>query len=522
MRSYLISVLLAAATAFPASATPSDSSYRVAPADLSYSSGFEKQALESILSGNASYLELFMAVSPRARDAEFQQCRQRFDERLSVLRESIGNSGNRSRQVKKVYTFLHESYLKKYELKNRFPEVFESGKFNCVSASALFALYFSALGIPYTIKEDPRHVYLIANPGPGQVMVETTDPREGFMSFEASLKIRFTDYLRASKLVSEEEYNSSTLEDLFNRYYFSSRDISLRELAGLQYYNDALYLMEEKKLKEAFYQLEKAYLLYPCDRIQFMLFAVNTSLVESLDYSTLEDARFLVKLSGQAKFGVDADALVSEFARITRLHLLNSSSTAHYDSLYSFLKQRISSPVARSSMGFLYSYERGRLLYNQTSYREAAVFLEEAYILKPENNDIQTLMISCIAQNLDKSSNYPQAVKELDSYSAKYPLLNENLLYNRMQVYSWLSLAMIRFREGRPKEAEALQARAEKVMDERKSLQPGAALIAETYSEAAVHYFKTGNFGKARAVLKKGLVYSPDNAVLQYRLKSLR
>jgi tetratricopeptide (TPR) repeat protein len=44
---------------------------------------------------------------------------------------------------------------------------------------------------------------------------------------------------------------------------------------------------------------------------------------------------------------------------------------------------------------------------------------------------------------------------------------------------------------------------------------------ASVYSAAGSYYFKTGNTAKAKAALKKGLTYDPDNYEIKTKLKEL-
>lgn len=59
---------------------------------------------------------------------------------------------------------------------------------------------FDELGIPYSIKETPTHVYLIADPNGEQILIETTDPVKGFAEFSNGFKQNFISTLLAQKL----------------------------------------------------------------------------------------------------------------------------------------------------------------------------------------------------------------------------------------------------------------------------------------------------------------------------------
>jgi hypothetical protein len=66
-------------------------------------------------------------------------------------------------------------YLKYYKLDSFFPDIFSTKTYNCVNGTALFAIIFDEINIPYHILEVPNHVYLIAYPSTLKIGVESTD-----------------------------------------------------------------------------------------------------------------------------------------------------------------------------------------------------------------------------------------------------------------------------------------------------------------------------------------------------------
>lgn len=142
-----------------------------------------------------------------------------------------------SKTVQNYFDLTHKKFFIKYWETAYFNHIFESGIYNCVTASALYAILFDKLGIQYTIKETPTHVYLIVNPGKENIMVETTDPQGRISVVTDEMKKQYVDYLKAEKLISDADLSGNTVNDLFYESYYGDSDISLIELAGLQYYN---------------------------------------------------------------------------------------------------------------------------------------------------------------------------------------------------------------------------------------------------------------------------------------------
>lgn len=97
------------------------------------------------------------------------------------------------RKIKIIYKKAHLKFLKKYDKKANFNKVFENGSYNCVSASALYALLFDEFGINYSIKEKPTHVYIIADTLGLQTTIETTLPTSGVFSYNQNFKNNYIE-----------------------------------------------------------------------------------------------------------------------------------------------------------------------------------------------------------------------------------------------------------------------------------------------------------------------------------------
>src|SRR5690606_32752962 len=102
----------------------------------------------------------------------------------------------------------------------------------CVSATALYALAFEELKIPYTVKEQPSHVYLVAHPREEQIVLQTTTPVGGYTAISNEFKMSFVRNLKDNKVISSQEFASRDNSTLFDEYYFGKNsDIRLLDLA---------------------------------------------------------------------------------------------------------------------------------------------------------------------------------------------------------------------------------------------------------------------------------------------------
>ena len=103
--------------------------------------------------------------------------------------------------VKTVFNTVHEQIFYKYELNNQFCEVFETGFYNCVSASGMYSYFFARLGIPHMMVQIPGHVYVMVMHDDETWVVESTDPQQGFYEIEMQSREETIQEYLAQKLI---------------------------------------------------------------------------------------------------------------------------------------------------------------------------------------------------------------------------------------------------------------------------------------------------------------------------------
>jgi hypothetical protein len=131
----------------------------------------------------------------------------------------------------------HHQLLRRFVAYAPFGRLLEEGVYNCVSASALFAL-----------------------------LLETTDPYAGLVSGKRAVARRVARYSRPDATDWCAKAALCTVaqgEDCPAQF---SQPINLKELAGLQCVNQAISYYNRLELSQARYWLQKAEMLYPASR----------------------------------------------------------------------------------------------------------------------------------------------------------------------------------------------------------------------------------------------------------------
>lgn len=90
---------------------------------------------------------------------------------------------NESQFVEYAFYYIHQKLLKKYTEYASINETMENGGYDCVTATAVYSLFFTELEIPFSVIETNYHIYLLVYPDTDkEILLETTDPAEGFIT----------------------------------------------------------------------------------------------------------------------------------------------------------------------------------------------------------------------------------------------------------------------------------------------------------------------------------------------------
>lgn len=158
------------------------------------------------------------------------------------------------------FYYIHKKLLKQYREYASLDQTLKSGAYDCVTATAMYALFFSELDVPFTIVETNYHLYILIFPGTErEVLLETTDPFGGFISDRNEVTERKELYVKGN---SEIRANQVDLKwNVENRLKDS-------ELIGLLLYNQSVKHYNLGNKKKAIELANEALFYYASPRIR--------------------------------------------------------------------------------------------------------------------------------------------------------------------------------------------------------------------------------------------------------------
>lgn len=334
--------------------------------DLTYQNGYEKSVfsrLELRLLNDS--LELLMASSPMATEGVYSKLKQLV---MDDAARFAGSSFDRMPELKKIKTIfstIHSNRFNKYLSHVLMDAITKEGEYNCVTASAYYALVLSRLGISTSLKETPNHVYLEAYPNTLNLIIETTNPEKGYEIFSKDVQKDYVDYLKRQKIISAKEAQENSINQLFSKYFFESKTINYRQLSGILYYNQGVDDLEKKKYNSASINLEKAYYLYPSTQFKKALIsAYSLSLDENKNYRHPQATRAarLIRLLP----AMNREEIATYFMRnsVNKNLFQRTNSSASLDSVYDAFKKEALDSVSGRTIEFFYHaaklYTKGR------------------------------------------------------------------------------------------------------------------------------------------------------------------
>lgn len=496
-------------------------------ADLEFKNSTEKECFVQFSPQNKnSYLSLFITPLNGVRSFNFGEVQLRIANCVSTLQKETEGKPE-AKKVKHIYRYVHDHFFRTYRLRNSFSDIFTKGEYNCVSASALYALIFQRMDIPFQIMEAPRHVFLIAYPESHRILIESTSPEDGYNSYSENYVEKYVRSLYMSKVISQNEFETRTMRQLFEKYYYSSNAISLKELAGIQYSNYGLYFIDDEEYGKASKEFKKAYYLNSDVRGRYLLKSSLAYLVDNIGYkdtSQVENLGLLCHYNNNGDADISSEYIRNEFLRMKDAQLINESDEEKFTKSFAIINRELKDTALKNELGFIYHYELARVGYVKLD-READVMdhFQKAYRLKPDQANLQALILAHFAQRIEKDKQMEHVQKIIAEYSAKFEFLNDNKHFLAVKANCTLELAYQNFALKNGEKAESYLKEFEVLCGEgnKKQVEADTYFVEKAYSEGAGFYFKKGNRARAKQILQSGLNYAPDNFALRMRLSQL-
>lgn len=239
----------------------------------------------------AKYSHLFQEADAAQAADELEE----FADRLEVKKLKQNND---KEFLNYLFKKTHQRFLHSFTEYSTFGDLLDKGEYNCLTGTALYALLLDHVGFDYTIIETNYHIFLIAKTSSGSVLIEATDPTNGFVVTPDAIEKRISSYKQ--NVIQQTQLNKSYYH--FNFELFNT--VTLDQMAGLLYYNRSVKAYNNHQLEKAIQHLDKAFALYQSPRIDEFSKILLLSVAES-DLEEQQKNRFVRQLQQIRKKNVN-------------------------------------------------------------------------------------------------------------------------------------------------------------------------------------------------------------------------
>ena len=203
------------------------------------------------------YFLSFLATSDKETGGEFNA--NSIDQNYEILLKYFAKRKDKIKDkeilASIIFNKVSEAFLHKYKQYASYSELFTNYTFDCATATALYASYLSDLDIYFEIWETNYHTFIKIPNGSEVILLETTDPVDGFKTGEEAILL-------------EQEYIKDNEEGcLYDHGLNIHRKTSTDEFIGLLFYNQAVKSYNEANYLKAMSQISRAETYYSTDRI---------------------------------------------------------------------------------------------------------------------------------------------------------------------------------------------------------------------------------------------------------------
>lgn len=496
---------------------------------LHFHSELEKQAFQ--LKGNnleEQILQL-LAVNPKMEMNDVKKVKMRLEMHFKLLE----TKGVRKKKIKKatklIFDETHAKFLNKYEFYAEFHQIFENGVYNCVTASALYALIFDHFDIPYEIREIPSHVYVIAYPKTENIIVETTDPINGIYAVD---KKKYVEELAKMKIISQQEVNVKSTDELYSTYVEEEeKPIDMHQLIGDLYYNVSVFHTEAEDYYKTYAYLKKAQNIYDKKAARLMEMGALLLIAQKADIAKPESMKSLLMLLNFEEY---EELIINDIhvynSKAAQSYLINDYQPQKYDAFYHYIINAFDNEKYKelaTGIKQVYYSQTARSWHLQSKLDKAITYVDSAYQYGPNNLEIRAQVSQMILEdfnyfmtNLENEEEIEAYFKKFNHNLNKFPFLLENQMIQEIQI---LEMVMKIGQLMDDEKMDEVETHIFKTIQKLKELpnksKKGQRMVEKIYSDMYSYYLVKEDDENAKLWIDKGLKQFPESEILLHDKK---
>lgn len=157
-----------------------------------------------------------------------------------------------SKKIKKITSDIEKRFFDTYVTFSTFSEIEAFGIYSLVTATILTALIFDELNIPFKIKVAHNAISILTYPKTKSVEWSVNEKIETLYYWTENSASLVLFYMERSNVITETQMEGEGATLILQHYFSQTKEISLDELLGIYYFNEAMHVLDDNNYEKAY------------------------------------------------------------------------------------------------------------------------------------------------------------------------------------------------------------------------------------------------------------------------------
>ena len=178
---------------------------------------------------------------------------------VAELREDKIARKSTNKQIQRVADYVESKVLRGRANYAPLQDVFRNGTYTQATVTALYALLFQQLGLPFEIRVDLWEVYVVADPGKQAVALFAPGKRRRNVKRERAFVEDYNHFVATLYPGPDERTSIGSIDERFARAYFpAGATLDTRQLSAYLRYREGMHHYGQSSYAACLYALEDA------------------------------------------------------------------------------------------------------------------------------------------------------------------------------------------------------------------------------------------------------------------------
>ncbi len=436
---------------------------------------------------------------------------------VDLRKDKVGRRSLR-KSAQRLERYVLNRFLRRHDGFASFEQLFKDKTYSQATAVALYAILAEEFGYTYAIRSDLWSLSILLDPMGESITLAIPLPKGNATVSKQAFQQNYLDLLRASGLLSEQEWQRSP-DDIFARYYYGETDkMTFRQLAGYLQYLEALGQYRLQRHDLALWHIEQAQLLYNRPVHAVLRRAILFQLAVHQNNTTREGLYYLFLL-WEEKPDLDLrNDIVQRYINVADDYLLKQKKEVSFDSLHQYFQRKsLAHPDLAKQLREIYFLKKAAFHASQSRTTALLDDMDSLYQYRPTDPDVQHILATLLVWSLRGQRDWKIGLPSVTTYAKRFPFLSERPEFKDLDLF--YRAEQIRYFYDADDPVQGLpHLQAFETLLLRYGPTPRHKLwILTAYLGASNYYFRLTDYANARYFLDRAYLLSPDDPYLQHR-----